>query len=1475
MSKWLNKLAENHEYWMIRAKEAIEQGVTNMRNQGMTYVPDFQHQAEQSGFNIWLGNECPPELKDDEEFIDNTIEYLNESGMTIDKDKIIRVLPSQEEVDKFFADNNLQVPTGVMEQAVPAGGIPEELESEKEEGPALSILSPNDIAERKDKALDDFNAGKIDKDKLHQVLLRYSMIKAGLGGIIVEADLKSKTPALIRYIKAKRPQVTEQAAQELIGEINSMDPTGTIGKYTPWLVYRYFDNFSRVANHNSEIAKDLKDYLDLTKAGKATVDITKMKSLDELAEFVEANKKFLPKKVRQKVGPVEGSQKIWSDGKYQLYKVTSLEAVQYYCNYQQLAFPDRTKTQPCVQFPEHFKRYMGLGNLYILMAGTKFELAVSPKNTQTPYGWEIRDINDGTPDVKVLEKFIEPLKAIGKIEGFSLEIMTLLFKGESNPEYEALIKDHPKSAYAYASSRRKPFPEGEAAIATDALYSFKYAKNVLKGPFPAGEDIIAMSAGYSYEYATIVLKGPFLKGEDVINKHSYFGPIYNKFLVSIGKSNEKPVSLEENNVKPQASIRSKAVAAPPKPTDTPPEGFIYALDTSSNTWVLVTKTNASLNKLALFEFGSEFTLDDLYELQESVDDDDVEKIDSMLGVMGEEEGEWDCGTLSEMSLTLRQEIDRREGAEGINKEESVSDEEPTDNAELDKGIEVEKEHEKTIRQIETDAEKDELKTLEEYLKMVAQDHIQEVSNYYSLLEKYIETKGTKVEGETFQQPKPGADMQSRLYGDNTIDNITAGAEVEDIDMSSMPMIFKNMENYFYWTKVVPDADDEIAYIQDALNELSGEEVSYDYAEKAYKRFKNMYRGAGRKFNSMRRKASIMDVDDKTENMRGADTTTYQVTKDNLNEKLYTNASGGDIDIDEMYQDINIMYSDGKDVDTMASFLMEKYDISSDDAISVVEDAMNRDSVPLDKTESTGMSSGFPDHQMDDRTMGEDKDREKDVDTSNMVSMGSDEEAINEDEGPSDADVQDKAWEMFQENWHGLGSKEMDEVYRALGYDPVTMVRENSLKKSADPTIKYLSDEELAKREKDLTESGKRTTDREGANEIDIALNEINDEKRKRQGGGQMEVNPNQAQTATTGPLVDEQGPLTAPEGVKGSLKTRAKKKGMPSDTYEGMFELIPDILKTMNKDYMSESGIVTDQAIIKYLQREVGSIAGEDLTFEDAQLLYRDYLNEEEGEQEADEFYPTIDKEESMVPTDEDVIYNHEHGKDLSGEASLKKSADSLNVNAPGGTRPESYMSQEELAKLSTRVSKEDMVKIYRLMGIYDGLIAQHNKVIPDESGTGIVDPTWESKDQSITKRLGEVADEIEAIKSKYKEEIWRKQMLKSKENWIQKVSGFFSYPWDKGSPWKTVETQDGKKQIIRETEEDKAKDIQVESDNKKQARYPVGSKIVMLNTLFNDSGIVRAIDTKKGIYKVQNTKDGKSYLLGENDMADSTENAI
>ena len=77
-------------------------------------------------------------------------------------------------------------------------------------------------------------------------------------------------------------------------------------------------------------------------------------------------------------------------------------------------------------------------------------------------------------------------------------------------------------AYLQALYQGYGTPEQEAIIATDAWYSYLYAKDVIEGRWEPGEAIIATSYLDSSDYARCVIKGRFPLGEPVISKSGYW-----------------------------------------------------------------------------------------------------------------------------------------------------------------------------------------------------------------------------------------------------------------------------------------------------------------------------------------------------------------------------------------------------------------------------------------------------------------------------------------------------------------------------------------------------------------------------------------------------------------------------------------------------------------------------------------------------------------------------------------------------------------------------------------------------------------------------------------------------------------------------------------------------------------------------------------------------------------------------------------
>jgi guanylate kinase len=77
----------------------------------------------------------------------------------------------------------------------------------------------------------------------------------------------------------------------------------------------------------------------------------------------------------------------------------------------------------------------------------------------------------------------------------------------------------------------KPWPPGEAAIATSAKWSFKYARDVIQSTWTPGEAAIAKSAQWSYTYADQVVGGRWIKGEPAIAKDQLFRNMYQRNII--------------------------------------------------------------------------------------------------------------------------------------------------------------------------------------------------------------------------------------------------------------------------------------------------------------------------------------------------------------------------------------------------------------------------------------------------------------------------------------------------------------------------------------------------------------------------------------------------------------------------------------------------------------------------------------------------------------------------------------------------------------------------------------------------------------------------------------------------------------------------------------------------------------------------------------------------------------------------------
>lgn len=86
-----------------------------------------------------------------------------------------------------------------------------------------------------------------------------------------------------------------------------------------------------------------------------------------------------------------------------------------------------------------------------------------------------------------------------------------------------------ESAFNYAKITGKRFVKGEDVIATDAKFSYLYARDILKGRFEKGEHALSESAIAATEYA-VFLKDRFKKGEHAIGQSDMYAQEYADML---------------------------------------------------------------------------------------------------------------------------------------------------------------------------------------------------------------------------------------------------------------------------------------------------------------------------------------------------------------------------------------------------------------------------------------------------------------------------------------------------------------------------------------------------------------------------------------------------------------------------------------------------------------------------------------------------------------------------------------------------------------------------------------------------------------------------------------------------------------------------------------------------------------------------------------------------------------------------------
>jgi hypothetical protein len=94
-----------------------------------------------------------------------------------------------------------------------------------------------------------------------------------------------------------------------------------------------------------------------------------------------------------------------------------------------------------------------------------------------------------------------------------------------------MVNMTPKEAYHKILNEDKRISELEEIIANDALYSYCYCLNVIRGSWGLAEDTISKNPKLSYMYARDIIQGPWFKGEKSIIKDSEFSYLYARNVI--------------------------------------------------------------------------------------------------------------------------------------------------------------------------------------------------------------------------------------------------------------------------------------------------------------------------------------------------------------------------------------------------------------------------------------------------------------------------------------------------------------------------------------------------------------------------------------------------------------------------------------------------------------------------------------------------------------------------------------------------------------------------------------------------------------------------------------------------------------------------------------------------------------------------------------------------------------------------------
>jgi len=333
-----------------------------------------------------------------------------------------------------------------------------------------------------------------------------SKLASTINFLLEVASWEERVPKLMQMYHKTKKEIEDRAA---------LDPTDNKG-YVEWILRQEAKRDVIFPEDNDKVRDVLTDYDKIKnkadfKASVGNKQIFQFKAWGDLSRAIEDFKGI--KTAAQGFTEIPGAKLLFQWGIYDIIKITSVDALM------KLSQESRWCTQNKGYATNYLKDAPAMYK--ISKAGKSFAL-FSPCISET---WHLKNRDDVPPTVDQMTEMFPILVKLGVHEqpgrggdwqAYPEAEENYLVKTLSHRTSSELAKSA-KDSYNFAKSVKKaPFPEGEAAIATDPMHSYLYAKNVLhEKRFPAGEPVIIKNPEYLWLYTKNIIKGAWPEVEDI------------------------------------------------------------------------------------------------------------------------------------------------------------------------------------------------------------------------------------------------------------------------------------------------------------------------------------------------------------------------------------------------------------------------------------------------------------------------------------------------------------------------------------------------------------------------------------------------------------------------------------------------------------------------------------------------------------------------------------------------------------------------------------------------------------------------------------------------------------------------------------------------------------------------------------------------------------------------------------------------